>query len=181
MLDNIDLQIIRIEGIDHAASDLSISIIVNNKQIQKIQPISNAHELNSINIPSVCNLQFIIKVLSRQEQIINSVTLQTQILPKEGYQWIPLCQCSNDFIYAFPKEMNPTKILVYVKSYQSLYAVQEITETSESEIDCSVIFHDETMPEIKFQESIDEKEETDKLAHFHLRIMELEQILEKER
>ncbi|CAG9311819.1 unnamed protein product [Blepharisma stoltei] len=184
MLDFIDLQVIRIEGIEYDPADLSVSLITDSKCIGKVYPLSQANEMNPIRIPSLCYLQFVTKIVSHQEQIISSVTLQTQILPKEGYQWVPLFQCSNDLIYSFPKEIGPIKLLIYIKSKRPLSPVQEITENSEqgSEINSSMTFREETMPELKFSNgSIDEKEREEKQAYYSLRIIELEQTIQRDR
>ncbi|CAG9317296.1 unnamed protein product [Blepharisma stoltei] len=147
--DTIDLSIVRAEGFDHLKVGCYISI---NDQIQKvISPLTVENEENSFELLPVGILRLIVKSLSFPNEILGSVSLKLELLPKEGLQWLPLFKTAKDTIYELPDEVDSPKILLFMNSNKkedasichisSLSPVIELTESSEGENELEEILY----------------------------------------
>lgn len=182
-----NLQIFRFEGLETELSNLNASIILNNKFIDKISPLSSNIKENIINLPLKGELRIILRNNSAKAEVLYSVCLNTEILPGEGYQWLPLCESSNETLLSLPDYVEEPRVLLFIKPSGPLPSVQEITENSDKEsdveseimIETPEIIEEETeiMPEIKFSLQTYNDEKNNSSA---IKIMELEQALQNE-
>ncbi|CAG9315680.1 unnamed protein product [Blepharisma stoltei] len=117
MAGNIELSVIRTEGITEELSSVGCYITVDDRLVDVITPL-NSHSKETSILPMKGDLRLIIKGMGNSDEVVGSVFLPIQILPTEGLQWLPLnSKLSEESLLQVPDEVLPPKILLSIKSF----------------------------------------------------------------
>jgi hypothetical protein len=116
--------VIRAEGVADSPEYL---FYLENKPLQESFQSSEPTYL----ISGQGNLQVIVRDKAKKKSML-SVGFSTSLLPREGFQWVPLFQNTQNLLKEFPDEVQSPRLLIMISS--DLFApIDEI-----SEIDCEM-------------------------------------------
>ena len=120
------LTIIRAEGVP---DNIEILIFIEGKLVS---PIPKRSELTYY-IPNKCQLRILVK--NKQTKLsVCSASIKTEILPLEGFQWLPLSSSPSDLYTFIPENVSLPRILILLSS-GLLSPIVELSEGESEEND----------------------------------------------
>ncbi|CAG9319289.1 unnamed protein product [Blepharisma stoltei] len=131
----LDLQIVRVDGIDLEISSLGCYVSLDDQVVDVITPINSQHDENKICVPAKGMLKFIVKSMCAEHEYIGSVCLPVDLLPSKGYLWLPLLQDSeSDLLTILPEETESARILISLNKATKCIEVSQIDIPETNEI-----------------------------------------------
>jgi Growth-Arrest-Specific Protein 2 Domain len=89
--------------------------------------------LSSYNEPTYCIAKgSLIRILLKSKQsklLVCSGSFNTEVFPKEGFQWVPMSTSPQDLFSKLPEEVNPPRLLILISSD----ILSPVVESSEAE------------------------------------------------
>jgi len=127
-----EIKVVGLEELLYNGSQLGCYVYIDGRLHDVITPLNETEE------PGVevthGELRLIVKMMGEEDETLGSVTLATNLLPKDGFQWLPLFEdLSHDSLSELPAEVIGPRILVLVNAKYILSPVPELTERSEAE------------------------------------------------
>lgn len=165
MFDNLELTVIRVEGLGNVSNSVC-SVSLNEETIEVI-PLKDSESFQKI---CTVNSKGELRLCIEDQTILASVRFNVSIIKCQGYHWLPLFLESSDSIKEVPEEVGLPRILLIFQSHKFLSPVIEITETSEPS---------ENIEPLDFNEF--PSEEMKKNLELRMKIIELEQALQFEK
>ena len=123
-----EISVLRAEGFSDQSGSIGCYVQIDGRLHDVITPLNADNQDSEVLVPFKGLLRLIVKNMGCASEVLGSVSLDIQILPAEGFQWLPLSSnMAKDQIFHLPEEVEKSKILILInpKKDETIFSIEK--------------------------------------------------------
>lgn len=123
-----EISVLRAEGFSDQSGSIGCYVQIDGRLHDVITPLNADNQDSEVLVPFKGLLRLIVKNMGCASEVLGSVSLDIQILPAEGFQWLPLSSnMAKDQIFQLPEEVEKSKILILInpKKDETIFSIEK--------------------------------------------------------